>query len=144
MQNWITDWVWGSKGRRETILVIDDDTGAFVGFGTWRHREVPLPWGTERAITIEWFGVDVRYQGQRTEAGYSVATTLFETLESKAREHELSTDDMPLFLEVDVDNEDAQGFWEHLGFEFLESVEVLQRGRYRRMLRSASADDEVP
>lgn len=44
---------------------------------------------------------------------------------------------MPLVLEVDVGNTDAQGFWEHLGFEFLEWAEVAD-DRYLRMVRSAS------
>jgi ribosomal protein S18 acetylase RimI-like enzyme len=92
---------------------------------------------SELAIEIEWLGVDVNYQGQRTETGDSIARTIFETVEQRARAHELSTPDMPLVLEVDEDNVDAQGFWEHLEFEFFEWAEV-ESDRYLRMIRSAS------
>jgi ribosomal protein S18 acetylase RimI-like enzyme len=91
----------------------------------------------ELAIEIEWFGVDVHYQGQRTEEGDSIARTLFETVEYRAHAHGLSTPDMPLVLEVDEDNLDAQGFWEHLGFELFEWAQV-ESDRYLRMIRSAS------
>jgi ribosomal protein S18 acetylase RimI-like enzyme len=117
---------------------LDAETEALVGYATWRHREVHLPWGQEQAISIEWFGVDTAYQGQRTPEDASIATTLFETVEKRAREDEMSAPDMPIFLEVDVDNSQARGFWEYLGFDYIEDVEVLSKGRYRRMLQSAS------
>jgi hypothetical protein len=114
-----------------------------VGFGTWRHRNVNLPDGSEdRAIEIEWLGVDVNYQGQRTEEDASICRTIFETLEDRARSHEKSTSDMPLVLEVDVRNEAAQGVWEHFGFEFFEWA-VVRKDRYLRMIRPASQDDDV-
>lgn len=125
--------------RGETVVGIDTDTEALVGFGTWLHRAVHLPTGRELAIGIEWLGVDTAYQGQRTEEGPSIATTLFETLERRARGNSLSTPDMPLVLEVDARDEHAQGFWRHLGFEFVEWAEVANE-RYLRMLRSASSD----
>jgi ribosomal protein S18 acetylase RimI-like enzyme len=126
------------RNRGETLLFVDAETETLVGFGTWRHRDVILPWGTERAIGIEWVGVDVSYQHQRTDEGSSIVERIIITLEARAGDHELSTPDMPLFLEVDAENQHAQDVWEHLGFRFLEPVEVLHRGRYRRMLRSPS------
>lgn len=131
-------WDDTSKQDHDTILALDADSGAPVGYATWRHREANLPGGdVELAIEIEWFGVDLRYRHKRTDANESIASTIFETLEQRARSHPQSTADMPLVLEVDKENIEAQGFWEHLGFEFFEWAEVGSE-RYLRMIRSAS------
>lgn len=123
------------------MLVSDADQGdAPIGFGTWLHRSVEL-WDHTPELTIEiaWFGVVVAYQGQPSADGPTVATTLFATLEAKSRAHPDSTPDMPLTLEVDVENPRARRFWERLGFEYLETVSVTPHGeQYLRMLRPAS------
>jgi ribosomal protein S18 acetylase RimI-like enzyme len=140
VRRWITAWLWddAAKEDHETIVAFDADSNAPVGYATWRHREADLPNGqSERAIEIEWFGVDVNYQHQRTDDDESIANKIFVTVEQRARSHEQSTQDMPLILEVDADNIGAQGFWEHLGFEFFEWAAVGD-DRYLRMIRSAS------
>jgi len=111
-----------------------------VAYGTWMHRQVEL-WDhpPETAIGIEWFGVDIAYQGQRTVDDESIAKTLFSTIEMRAREDTNSTPDMPLVLEVDEENTVAQGFWTHLGFEYLDTVVVEPpRRQYLRMFRAPS------
>ncbi len=142
VRRWITEWLWDSTPgpRGETILVEDLDLGHLVGFGTWRHRELSVGDHTETVIYIAWFGVDDAYQGRRTEEDRSIASTLFDTLEARARAHPSSTDDMCLMLEVHTDNTRARGFWEHLGFEYLDTVVVPVNERYRRMIRGAPMD----
>jgi GNAT superfamily N-acetyltransferase len=115
--------------------VTDETGGALVGFGTWRHR---LSSGPNLAIGIEWLGVARDYQGKRLQDGSSIAGAIFDTLEARARTHDASTPDMPLVLEVDVDNGHAQSVYEHWGFVFLEVVGTGPR-RYNRLIRGASA-----
>jgi ribosomal protein S18 acetylase RimI-like enzyme len=128
------------KDQGETILFVDEHTGAPAGYATWRHRNLQLPHGKEIVIELHFMGVAVDYQHTRCSNGDSVATQIFDTVEAAARAHERSTPDMPIVLEVDPGNEHAQKVYEHWEFEHLEYEDVLVRGRYNRMLRPASPD----
>ena len=136
---WITKYLWSLKPSRrgETILAYDAANNAPVGFANWRHRNVELPLGEEGVIAVEWVGITRDYQGEKTDEGPSIARRLLETVERRARQDGASTPDMPLYLEVDARNEHAEERYRHLGFVRADSVEVLERGRYRRMVRAA-------
>jgi hypothetical protein len=145
VRQFIRTWFWDPPDEpREVILVSDAQTGAPVGYSSWRHRYANMRSGVqERAIEIEWFGIDVSYQAHRTEDDESIAAVLLQTVEDRARSHPDSTVDMPLVLEVDKENLKGQDVWEHFHFRFFEWAEVgAQNDRYLRMIRSASGDDE--
>lgn len=93
-----------------------------------------MPYGLDVVISIDWLGIAVGYQGEKTAEGPSICRRLIETVEQRARSHERSAPDTPLYLEVDARNEHAESVYRHLGFQLLDSVEVLLRGRYRRMV----------
>lgn len=135
MRAWITTYLWEAKPskRGETFLFYDADNDALVSFANWRHRDVKMPYGPDVAISIEWLGIAVGYQGEKTTDGPSICRRLIETVEQRARSHERSTPDTPLYLEVDARNEHAENVYRHFGFQLLDSVEVNLRGRYRRM-----------
>ena len=96
-----------------------------------------MPDGPDEVIALEWIGIALAYQHKRTNDNKSIARSILETVEARARENERSAPEMPLYLEVDARNHHATQVYAHLGFELIDSVDVLTRGRYRRMVRSA-------
>ena len=87
-------------------------------------------------IEIAWFGIDVRFQGQRDDDGHSLAGRLYSTVEGTARAHADSTADMPITLTCHIDNEQGLGFWDSRGFHVIENAEMqIEDDVYYRMVR---------
>ena len=117
------------------MIVIDQDAGRLVGYGTWGHVDAV---GTreERHIEIGWFGVDAAYQGVRDDAGNRVADLIYATVEEAALAHPESSDDMPFTLECHVDNARGLNFWQSQGYDLLPDPQHrVENENYYRMVR---------
>jgi GNAT superfamily N-acetyltransferase len=121
---WIAEWIWSKPSKHaRTVIVLDDDEGALVAFGTWDFVDVALDGVISKHIEIAWFGVDARYQGRTTESSERVADVAYATVETAATSDLQATDDMKLMLECHADNVRGLAFWRRQGFQaFAEAV----------------------
>lgn len=107
-----------------------------MGYGTWAHVEGITPAATARHIEIEWFGIDIAYQGRKDDQGRSVAGVVYASVEAVARAHAESTEDMPLTLTCHVNNDRGLRFWESRGYRLIPVPHAqVEKGRYYRMVR---------
>ncbi len=70
VKRWIAKWIWGNAERTShgsSPGSSGDD--ALVGDGTWAYVDVFAGILQVTDLEIAWFGVDVAYQGMRTEDG---------------------------------------------------------------------------
>jgi hypothetical protein len=137
---WITKWIWQkplNEHDSETLLGLDDDDdGALVGYGTWAYVSVIGGAQVDRHLEIAWFGVDVKYQGERDDDGYSIAGRLYATVESTALGDERSTADMPLTLVCHTENARGRAFWERRGYRLIPDPKLqIEDDVYYRMVR---------
>lgn len=137
--NWITKWIWqkplSRPDRAQTWIALDEDTGDFVGYGTWEFVDA-VGARHEKHIEIAWFGVDSRYQGETDDKGRLIADSLYATIETIARGHPDSTDDMPLTLVCHVENRRGRRFWERQGYRLIQDADAqVEKNVYHRMVR---------
>ena len=79
--------------------------------------------------------VNTQYKGEPDTDGNKLADRLFAYLEVVAREHEDSTDEMPLHLVCDSRNERGLRFWESQQFVEIGRIDVPGDMTYVRMVR---------
>jgi ribosomal protein S18 acetylase RimI-like enzyme len=120
------------------MLGFTRETAELVGYGTWKIRtDLQLQGENElrRVIDVPFFGLDTKFQGEVDHDGHKLAGRLFATLETVARANELVTEEMPMHLVVEEQNERAVQFWLGRGFQ---EVERRDYGsvQYIRMLRT--------
>ena len=118
-----------------------------MGYATWRIRKLRLPHDNKqrRVIELHYFGVVPDYQGKKCTSGESVASQMFATAEAAARAHRKARPDMPVVLEVEVENNHAREVYvERWGFGHLGFREVGDTGRrYELLARAATADEDI-
>ncbi len=89
-----------------------------------------------RHIEVEWFGVDVGYQGVTDGNGQKIAGVVYASLEMAARGHADSEEGMPLTLTCHVDNDRGRRFWERRGYRLIPDPKLqIEKEIYYRMVR---------
>jgi hypothetical protein len=137
----IRELVWQGRPRGEyTIIAYVVDSDDIFGFGSWKHVQIELP-GEEplAAIRIPYFGVDLRFRGERDPNGASWAGRLYATLEAFARRHEDSVPGMPVELFCVEGNDHGQAFCARRGFVDIGGASFKDVS-YRRMVKRAYTD----
>jgi Acetyltransferase (GNAT) family len=116
-----TYWKGGRPPSERTLLAFTED-GEFVGFGTWKFRELTAgghDYG--RVIDIAWLGLTSRFKGEVDHDGHKLATRLYAALDDDARQAPEATEDMATHLVCDERNLRARAFFEReLDFEEIE------------------------
>ena len=134
-------WTEAPHDRGHTIVFTDGDTGALVGYITWRIRKLRLPHDNKQRKVIEmhYIGVVVAYRGEKSTGGESIASQMFATAEAAARADSKARPDMPVVLEVEAENAHAREVYvERWGFEPLGFREPASGRRYEVLARAAS------
>jgi len=105
-------WLPG-RDPEHTLVAIEAEAGALLGFGAWKHQTVELPQRPEPVAVVRvcYFGVALEFKGAVDADGHKWASRLYSTLEDDARAHESSTPDMPFELFCDRRNERGLRFW---------------------------------
>jgi ribosomal protein S18 acetylase RimI-like enzyme len=139
----VTEWLWteAPHNRGHTIIFSDGDTGALVGYVTWRIRKLRLPHDNRQRKVIEmhYIGVVPPYRGEKSTGGESIASQMFATAETAARADSKARPDMPVVLEVEVENAHAREVYvEGWGFESLGFREPANGRRYEVLARAAT------
>jgi ribosomal protein S18 acetylase RimI-like enzyme len=147
VRKWLAEHLWAetAHNRGETIIFSDADTDAFVGYVTWRLRKLRLPHDDKqrRVIELHYLGIVPAYRGQKCAAGESIASQMFATAEAAARSHSKARPDMPVVLEVEVENDHARAVYvDRWEFESLGFREPYNGRRYEVLWRAASESDD--
>jgi ribosomal protein S18 acetylase RimI-like enzyme len=143
---WVNEWVWQNDPEplpSGTLLGFDRESGTLAGFLAWRLRRESVR-GQKEIVGEIWFlAVAEDYQHRACTAGHNVATMLFVTAEAVMREEEMTEDDMPLTIEVDVDNEARDVYVDGWGFEHWKWKDGLGGEHVaERLWRPATEQDE--
>jgi len=134
-------WTESPHDRGHTVLFSDADTNALVGYVTWRIRKLRLPHDNKqrKVIELHYLGIVPEYRGEKCTGGESVASQMFATAEATARADSKARPDMPVILEVEVENTHAREVYvEGWGFESLGFREPSGGRRYEVLARAAT------
>ena len=115
-------WKAAPQERGETILFFDRQSGALVGYVSWRfRREAVLDDESKRwSVEIHFMGIAAGYQHTPSDQGCSVATVMFETALNASNEamakrtgKKRAKGPMPTLIDAEVGNEWALGVYKH-------------------------------
>jgi hypothetical protein len=136
VNRYIRQTLWTPGRTREQVLLAETEGGDLFGFGAWKHIESTLPGEQEVVVRIAYFGVQVRFQGERTRDGTSGAAVLYATVEQDALEHPETSPEMQFELFCDTQNARGLRFWEHQGYTVIGASDGKARpAQYFRMRR---------
>ena len=123
----------GNRPETEQTILTFADAGVLHGYGTWKIRSGLKRQGREdiTVIDIPYFGVQLRFHGEKDSAGHSLAGRLYATVEAVARRHALATSEMLVHLVCDVRNEHGFAFWQKRGFKMDEQLDFPGVSYYR-------------
>jgi ribosomal protein S18 acetylase RimI-like enzyme len=148
VRKWLAERLWleTPHDRGHTIIFSDAGTGVDVGYVTWRIRKLRLPHDNKqrKVIELHYIGIVPDYRGEKCTGGESVASQMFATAEAAARADTKARPDMPVVLEVEVENTHAREVYvEGWGFEHLGFRKPTGDRRYEVLARAATepADD---
>lgn len=129
-------WLRG-RAQEHGLIALTVPEGEIVGFGCWKHtiREREGE-GPEPVIQMQYFGINLRFQGARLADGTKCADVLYATLEKDAIEHDESTPGMPIDLMCEKDNDYGIRFWQRQGFEIIDEVDGKRPSQYYLMRRT--------
>jgi hypothetical protein len=144
--------VWEPDQRRSpigegTVVFFDrdrdgsEDGPVVVGFIKWTLRKERVHGPKEYVGEFALISIAPEYRGQKTVQGPSIASTMFATTEAIMHEHEKASEDMPLRIDVDVDNSHAREVyvecWRFKHWKW--RPEPQAEAKYEVLLRAATA-----